>query len=748
MTGAAAKLGGRPSFSIVINTLNRGASLDATLTSLKWLKYESPFEVIVVNGPSIDETGEVISRWGTVVRSATCPVANLSVSRNIGICMARGDVVAFIDDDAIPEPEWLAQLAGAYDDPQVGAVGGLVFDHTGYAFQYRYCLVDRFGNADLSPEASMPQLCFPKSFRFPHLLGTNSSFRTSALLEIAGFDEEYEYFLDETDVCLRIVDAGYLIVQQPNAYVHHKFAPSNIRGSNKVARNRYPIIKNKIYFTLKHAREFHGVEHILKEQAAFVQGQRNEMNWALGNGLIAEQDVETFELDVNRAMADGLRRGFEGVRPGAMIDMEKKSRWDGDFLPFYPRRISDGLTVVLVTRDFPPGHGGGIATFNKNLAEAYAARGNIVHVVTRSPDIDRVDFENGVWIHRLAERQIERSMDAVELRVPQAIWNWSALAHEEVQRISTHRRVDVVEAPIWDCEGIAFLLDRRWPLVTSLQTSLHFWLQSHPRHRSDEAWMASFGSPMLALERELMTQADGVRAISAAIRTDIEEAYGFSFDPERLHLVPLGMAPAADIDPTESGAPVVLFVGRLEARKGIDTLLEAIPRVLDSAPNATFRIIGDHTLRNEHGRTYAQEFLGSTDGRRWADRVSFEGRVDDAKLRSAYARCDLFVAPSRFESFGLVFLEAMRARRPVIGCRVGGIPEVVSADESGLLVNAGATEELAEAILTLLRSEPLRREMGNAGRRIFDERFTSHRMAERSAEIWRSARHHFLAHMK
>jgi glycosyltransferase involved in cell wall biosynthesis len=253
---------------------------------------------------------------------------------------------------------------------------------------------------------------------------------------------------------------------------------------------------------------------------------------------------------------------------------------------------------------------------------------------------------------------------------------------------------------------------------------------------------------MLALEQKLMMQADGVRAISAAIRTDIEQAYGFSFDPGRLHLVPLGLAPVADVDPSDSGASVVLFVGRLEARKGIDTLLEAIPRVLASAPNATFKIIGDHTLCNEQGRTYAQEFLGSVEGRRWADRVSFVGRVDDATLRSAYAHCDLFVAPSRFESFGLVFLEAMRARRPVIGCDVGGIPEVVSVNESGLLVKAGATEELAEAILKLLRSEALRREMGNAGRRIFDERFTSHRMAERSAEIWRSARRHYLAHAK
>ena len=55
----------------------------------------------------------------------------------------------------------------------------------------------------------------------PHLLGCNCSFRKSALIEIGGFDEEYEYFLDETDVIFRIVDAGYLVAQLPNAFVHH-----------------------------------------------------------------------------------------------------------------------------------------------------------------------------------------------------------------------------------------------------------------------------------------------------------------------------------------------------------------------------------------------------------------------------------------------------------------------------------------------------------------------------------------------
>ncbi|SEB00372.1 glycosyltransferase [Variovorax sp. YR216] len=734
----------RPSISIVINTLNRASNLQATLESFRWLRYAGAFEVIVVNGPSTDNSEEVIERWSGSIRAARCPVANLSVSRNIGICMARGQIVAFIDDDAIPEPEWLEQLASAYDNPMVGAAGGFVFDHTGYSFQYRYCLVDRFGNADLTPSGAMPDLCFPKSYRFPHLLGANSSFRTEALIEIGGFDEEYEYFLDETDVCLRMVDAGYLIAQLPNAYVHHKFAPSSLRGANRVARNRYPIIKNKVYFSLKHGREFHSMERVLKEQADFIQHQRDEMTWAASNGLISQGEHEAFQTDIDRALTVGLQRGMEGAKPDMMLTAAKRQQWAGDFRRFHPLRETDSSTLVLISKDFPPGHGGGIATFTKDLAEAYAARGNIVHVITQSPDVNRVDFENGVWIHRLVPRQMERPPAAVALQLPQHIWDWSAVAHEETARIASHRRVDVVEAPIWDCEGIAFLLDRRWALTTSLQTTLHFWLESHPEHRNDATWMAAFGTPMLRAERALMLGSDAVRSISDAIRSAIEAAYDMRFQPDTLKVLPLGLArqtPSAE-SPTD-GVCTVLFVGRLEHRKGIDVLLRAIPRVLERAPDVRFRILGDNTITEPDGYNPSQEFEKSDEGRRWKEKVAFEGRVTDKQLRSAYAGCDIFVAPSRFESFGLVFLEAMRESKPVIGCAIGGMPEIIRHQQTGLLIKPGDADELVAALLELIRSPESRNRLGQAGRRVFEERFTAARMAEVSVDLYRLAQANF-----
>jgi glycosyltransferase involved in cell wall biosynthesis len=733
-----------PSFSIVINTLNRAASLRNTLRSLSWLRYAGAFEVIVVNGPSTDGTQEVIAAFEGQVRHARCEQANLSVSRNIGIAMARGEIVAFIDDDAIPEPEWLAQLARAYDDPAVGAAGGFVFDHTGYTYQARYCVIDRLGIPDFSPPGPTPHLCFPGSFRFPHLLGTNASFRRSALLEIGGFDEEYEYFLDETDVCVRMVDAGWLVAQLPHAYVHHKYAPSHMRGKNREAHVRFPLLKNRLYFLLRHARGHMTQDELLADHRQHVENHRNAVTWLGQQGELPAEAVARFAGDAERAWEIGLRRGLEGPLPGNFLDAAKLARWNGEFLPFHTLPADDGSSIVLVSRDYPPGHAGGIATFTGDLARALARLGRTVHVVASCDGIDHVDFEDGVWLHRLAPRSHPLPEAARAQGVPQHFWDWSKNAFDEVARIAGHRPVQVVEAPIWDCQGIAFLHERRWPLVTSLQTTMHFWLDSHPDRRGDAGWMEGLGSPILHTEQRVMEGSDAVRSISTAIRRDIEAAYGFRFDDDQVVVEPLGIEdlpaqPPALPPATPEAGPQVLFVGRFEPRKGIDVLFEAIPAVLERVPQARFRLVGDSSLPGPDGRGWHEAFFATPRGAACAGRVEVDGMLGDAALQEAYAAADLFVAPSRFESFGLVFVEAMRAGKPVIGCDAGGMPEIIQPGVNGLLVPPGDSAALADAIVDLLGNAQERARMGQAGRSIYEERFTAGLMAQASLALYRRA---------
>ena len=517
----------KPTVSVIINTLNRGDMLGKVLTSFQWLKYEGDFEVIVVNGPSTDNTAGVLEEWDGRIRVGQCEVANLSVSRNIGINMARGEYVVFIDDDAYPEPEWLDQIIAAFDSPYVGSVGGTIYDHTGFNYQFLYQTSNRLLNTRQMLKNNAEHLCFPSSFEFPYPVGCNAAYRRSALVEIGGFDEEIEYWGDEVDVAVRLIDAGYFIRLIFGGFVHHKFGPSNIRTHRRIFNNWYSIIKNKIYFSLKNGRAHVPLQDITQDNFNSSENWEREVKDNIAIGLLADDDLKRFKEQNSRAWEVGVSRGLSNE---TRLLSDSAICPTGDFKKFHTLGDGRHMAIVLVSQSFPPDQTVGIPALIKERSEALASLGLIVHVVTQSPDINRVDFESGVWVHRVLNSEHEFPPAAATLNIPQSIWNWSATARQEVERISQHREVSIVEAPIRDCQGIAFLADHKWPLVTSLTTTLHSWLESHPESKSDENWMKTFGEPMLALENEIMSSSDGISSISAAIERDAESAHGFNLE--------------------------------------------------------------------------------------------------------------------------------------------------------------------------------------------------------------------------
>jgi len=722
--------------SIVINTLNRAALLRKTLDSFSWLNYDA-FEVVVVNGPSTDDSEAVLSEFSGKIKHGRCPEANLSMSRNIGINMASGDVIAFIDDDAIPEPEWLAQAIAAFDSDDVGAVGGRVFDPSGYEFQYQYSTATRLGNANWRRTEATPEYCLPFTYEFPYLQGTNTFFRSDVLRKIGGFDEEFEYYLDETDVCLRMVDAGYLVRQLHNAYVHHKFAPSHIRDNNKITRYRYPIIKNKIYFSLVNGSSHYLPAEIKTDNDNFVYGQLCDVDFHIAGGRLALEDRVKLEDDIVRAMQ---RAHVSAQEKRKFIPNSKRIASSQPLLRFQVLSPVDGAPLVLafLCQDYPPNHQGGIARFTHDLAVACAQQGHRVHVLTRGDSHHRVDFEEGVWVHRLVVTEHLRGADAVRMNVPQHIWNHSVTMLAELDRISTHRAIDLVEAPIWDCEGIAPQLSGKYKVVTSLQTTLALSVSSHPEWDEDNAFRTNFVEPMVALERYLLLHSFGLHAISVGILKEIEKIYSLSLSGARIGLARLGLPDWSESADGENlkGAKAfierktvkVLFVGRLEHRKGIDVLLRIVPRLCVQYPDVEFVFVGDDTIPADGGAPYKKAF--EVNNRSLiGNQVRFLGRISDDELRTQYSQCDAFVAPSRFESFGLIYLEAMMYSKPVIGCNVGGVPEVVEHAVNGILVSPGSDVQLLDALDSLITNAALREKMGKAGRKRYLQMFSAQRMA-------------------
>lgn len=724
------------SLSVVINTDNRLDYLKRTLAGLRYSTHPD-FEVCVVTGPTPDGTCEYLAGLEGEIKVAHCPERILSMSRNIGIAMAAGDVVCFIDDDAVPEPEWLTDLARAYRDEEVGAAGGFVYDNTGVQFQARYVTTNRLGYPTNWCEAA-PHLNFPYALDYPHLLGTNCSFRRSALLEIGGFDEEYEYFLDETDVCCRINDAGYLIVQLANAFVHHKYAPSHLRDEHKIVRNWYPLIKNRVYFGLRNGRNHHGASEVVEAGLADARGWEHSVLAAARAGDYTEAEVARFYDEATRAIADGEARAAE---PPKMLSEATRAAHGAPFARYSTiRPAAERSTVCLVTQDYPPGQNGGIARNMAQLARSLAADGHHVHVLTRARGAGTVDFEDGVWVHRVEVRLQPVSVPSpiAPHAVPRHIWDYSQTMLEEVRAINTKRHVDIVYSPLWDCEPLAFVLSGEFPTIVALQTTMRFWLESQPLKAADAGWMREFGRPIMAMEELILAHAPLMHANSRAIVAGIRAKYGLALPEERLFHSPHGMedwsagAPAAtQVPPTASSKTRILFVGRLESRKGIDVLLAVVPAVLEQNPDAVLDIVGDDTIPRPDGTTYKGEFLAQTTlAPDILRRIRFHGRVSEEALRGFYQACDIFVAPSRYESFGLVFLEAMVFGKPVIAGAAGGGREVVTDGETGLLVAPGDAVDLRGALEALLADPALRRKLGDAARRDYEARFSDRAMVQ------------------
>ncbi|WP_294353150.1 glycosyltransferase family 4 protein [uncultured Sphingomonas sp.] len=157
----------------------------------------------------------------------------------------------------------------------------------------------------------------------------------------------------------------------------------------------------------------------------------------------------------------------------------------------------------------------------------------------------------------------------------------------------------------------------------------------------------------------------------------------------------------------------LLFVGRVDdARKGFSVLEKAYDRLRaqhgDAAP--TLAVVG---AVGEETRARLSAKYGST--------IDLAGIVDEAELERRYASAGVFVMPSYYEGFGMPYIEAMRYGVPVVGTRVGGIPEVVP-EETGLLVPPGDADALAAALTQLIANPALRYELGTAGRS-WSERF-------------------------
>ena len=448
------------SVSIVIATYNRRATLLTTIHSLRFQRF-SNFEVVVVCGPCTDGTEQMLEELDGDIRLSVVHIEerNLSRARNFGILCARGAVVAFLDDDAVPEPDWLERIVEAFTDPRIGAVGGFIRNHTGSAFQAKAVVCDEFGQGATYESAEVAAAtCAESPHAYLSLTGANVAFRRSALLAIGGFDENFEYFLDETDVNIRMSKEFTAAICE-DAEVHHKYAESHLRTSRNVPKNMLPIARSVAYFAMKHALPVHGWQRTIKFLRDF---ETSEIKYKTANYAYGDIDNETLGRlcsEIKRGIREGVKRGL------ALDDLSwdqrvsnypdgVKSSSERHFLPFRTiRPARDRLRLCMFSQQEGAVRGGGIARWTVEAAEGLAKRGHEVTVVGfREGDVSTVDFTHqNYWSHRIAsDRPSTIPAEANLLDLPHPQRTNAHAASLEFHRMYDRRRFNG-SCPGWWC---------------------------------------------------------------------------------------------------------------------------------------------------------------------------------------------------------------------------------------------------------------------------------------------------------
>jgi glycosyltransferase involved in cell wall biosynthesis len=723
--------------SIVICTRNRADLLERTLEYLQF-QTNPNFEVVVVDGSSTDHTREVLSKYRHCIKTGSVAEANLSKSRNAGIALAAGDIVSFIDDDSIPFDDFVETLLAEFNRRPLmtAGLGGPVYFRGTLSFQSEDIAInDRAEAWENIPPGTVGTNGWERS-----LLGTNANYRADLLRASKGFDEQFDYFLDESEVSFRLQKKNFIVAYCPDLFVRHEFAQSSNRLS-KFNFNWFSICKNIAYFVAAYS----GLEGATL-RSYLTRRLALERKSKLDEGLASAELTAQEHAEMCRRIDEGLE---QGLLDASHHPKTKEFTEDPPAFVHFPRRTN----FPMVGRALRPLH---ICIISKELQPFTPAGGNGTQFYHLASELLLMGHRVTAILPSEVRRTFRQGRLTVEHVLPGHVCphdtpfhhniNWSLTALAAAAEIHREHPIDVIESTLWDSEALAFALLPREsrPIVVvrlvtpyAMAAEINGWKPSRLEYERFNA-----------AEKELIANADIVMPISDCIADTIGRIHHIAPD-RRWSKSYCGIAPWPSFDPWENysdlthigGKPVafsrnhkiILFVGRLESRKGVDLLLEAVAQVLPKHPEAILVLAGQDV---EGFERFADENF-STEIRR---RVYFLGSVDnntrDKLLHAAYC----LVFPSRYESFGFVPVEAFVHGCPVIAMRAGAIPEVVSHEHAGLLFDDGDSEGLAGCLDRLLCDPALRARLveGTQERR---RMFSARRMAIDAVQAYRRCIH-------
>ncbi|MEO1564100.1 MAG: glycosyltransferase [Pseudomonadota bacterium] len=318
--------------SVIVVSRNRDNDLKRLLALLKYQQGIS-FDLIVVTNTSQRDVASFLG--GSSAKYVFCDTANISIMRNIGLSVSQTELVAFIDDDAIPEPDWLLHLIEPLAQSGTVSATGPVMTHTGTSLHYGVTWSDLDG-VDVSHDAPPKEVVHlhQQAGKFPRAQGCNVAYVREALEHIGRFDPQFAYYLDETDVSLRLAKAGNTLGFAPRAIVQHLSASNETRSATRRPTSWTLIGQSIDHFTRKHCQNPQSAKR--KHFKAF----ENRLLRALGHGFLEPRDVTKLRRQLATAAPS---------QPMSVPDIEMEQLGHRDFMD--APRDDDRISVVFSSHD-------------------------------------------------------------------------------------------------------------------------------------------------------------------------------------------------------------------------------------------------------------------------------------------------------------------------------------------------------------------------------------------------------------
>jgi len=647
-------------------TLDRLDVLSQAIESVR--AQSTPAHEIVL---TIDHSPELLAearrRWPDVKLIENHEEQGLSGARNSGVAACGGDVIAFLDDDAVAAPDWLERLGDAYRDPDVFGAGGSV--RPAWVEGKPAWFPPEFDWVVGCTHSGMPR----QREAVRNLVGANMSLRRSALEELGGFRHELGRVgtipagCEETDLCIRVGQRWpeSKILYDPAAAVDH-YVPAG-RGTRE-------------YFTSRCRGEGRS-----KAVLAGLVGS--------GSGLEAERTYtsRTLPLGVLRGIGDAFRGDLSGLSRATMIVVGLFTTTAGYLSGGRERRrlekrrqaaeeeTQGGSPRVLMVTPLSPLHQGGVERHVMEVSRRAVAAGAEVEVLCTEPGGPSVQEEEREGVRIRTVRAWPANRDWC---LAPRIWREMSRQPWDVVHVQSYH---TFVAPL--------------AMLRALTLGIPYVVTFHGGGHSSEARNRVRGLQRLILGPLLRRAA----RLVAVARFEITQ-YGDELDvpSEKFALIPngtdLAFSAANGGNGQPEGPPKIASIGRLERYKGHHRVIGAFPYVLNSEPEARLFVVGTGPYEDEL-RKLAEE-LGI------AASVEFTSTPPDQPnaMAELLQQISLVVLMSDFETHPLVALEAAAAGRRLLVADATGLAEIaedgfargIPLDESAEGVAAAVIEELAK----------------------------------------------------